>query len=218
MSHPFSLLPPPPHMIQRAAFSLCIKDMGPGTWTRRLIRYGTTVNPLTQETSSLLRQDRTVSNSYTQEFALPPSASTSTLAASTIIDDQSRSADFCDGPSLESIKGLKARILGPFGTTPLQMERYRFVLLIAGGIGIVPLASHWLCFLENYHRGDRYLQQVALVWSCRSLRLIKMLSDVLWPTMPMEEGKDHFPDPFDLQIGRAVQQECRDRSRMPSSA
>lgn len=79
-------------------------------------------------------------------------------------------------------KESKVNILleGPYGKLALDinnMERYKTVVLIAGGIGITPLMSVANDLLKQVQNDGRDMNKIRLIWSIRSLDILETMQD-----------------------------------------
>ena len=92
------------------------------------------------------------------------------------------------------MKQVKMHLEGPYGSISLPLDRYRHVMLCAGGIGVTPLGSVYNSLVHEHYEGTRVLHHLAMVWAVRDPLLISSLYDDPMKA-DMEEAEASQPQP-----------------------
>eukprot|EP00475_Leptophrys_vorax_P035023 TRINITY_DN5728_c0_g3_i1.p1 TRINITY_DN5728_c0_g3~~TRINITY_DN5728_c0_g3_i1.p1 ORF type:complete len:1084 (+),score=234.56 TRINITY_DN5728_c0_g3_i1:73-3252(+) len=67
---------------------------------------------------------------------------------------------------------LMMRVDGPYGSWPFRFERYRCVVLVAGGVGVTPSIALLRHVFHLHRKSDNeihpYLSDIFFIWSCKN--------------------------------------------------
>lgn len=135
--------------------TLCIRDMGPGTWTRALLKR--------------LAKPAAASAAAADAALTPTSDAVSALSVSAQASRCLALSPTSCAPSPQPFAWPWVMVSGPVGRPSLQLGRYSHVVLVAGGIGITAVAPVFVAAarslpLEQTRGGplDRVLGAVGL--------------------------------------------------------
>lgn len=190
-------------------FTITIKSQGAGTWSgavasavsqvlvARATQMAAARQPLaaTHATGTTLPGATATRRMYNHVWPLPLGGSTlppATTGLTSVVD----SAPGAVGDSVLPIPAdsrhlLSAWISGPFGKCSVQLDRYHHFVLIAGGVGITPVASlhHALVNGRPVESGDVHAPSVrtlTTVWVTRDAGLVTCFRPLLatQPSVP----------------------------------